>query len=231
MSQVSITKEHEWLHFAERSGREGQEWAETFRRDHFAKMEAGQRALEQMRLGNVAQGGELLREFIDQVESVFDERGSLRAVLDRYRYGIEGYYFYVTRDFAEAEQAMRLAHAAVARAIKRANWLLLMAVNCQEFCLHRARIARNQRHWAEMQACIAEARAMMNDGIPLCETEDGQKIWWSGFKEFFAALAPLNAEETRTANNLLDPEERERLFDQWVRAMFRLPGKNIRYTS
>lgn len=52
--------------------------------------------------------------------------------------------------------------------------------------------------------------------LPLCETEDGRQIWWSNFKPFFDALAPLTDEETRIANTLLDPQERERLFDKFV---------------
>lgn len=218
----------DWLHFAERSGPEGQEWAEKYRQ-HWSTMELGNRTLQQMREGNLEQGGQLLQEFIAQVESVNGEPASLRAVLDRYRHGIEGYYFYSRSEFAPAQQSMRLAHVAVARALNTSDWLLLLAVHCQEFCLHQGRIARNQHRWPEMQARIAEARAMMCDGLPLCETEDGKKIWWSNFQPFFDALTPLTDEEARIANALLDLQERERLFDKFVRGMLRSPGNNSRY--
>ena len=82
----------DWLHFAERSGREGREWAEEYR-CHLAKLELGNRALQYMREGHLEQGGDLLREFSGQVEGVCGEPASLRAVLDRYRHGVEGYYF------------------------------------------------------------------------------------------------------------------------------------------
>jgi hypothetical protein len=218
----------DWLHFAERCGREGRGWAEQYR-SHAAKLALGGSALQRMREGRVEQGGELLREFICQVEGVCGEPASVRAVLDRYRHGIEGYYFYCRGEFDAAERSMRAAHDAVARALGEAGWLLLLAVHCQEFCMHRARIARNRRRWSEMQSCISQARAMMSDRLPLCETEDGRKIWWSGFEPFFAAQAPLSDEEARVADTLLNPQERERLFDQFVREMLRSSGNGGRY--
>lgn len=217
-----------WLHFAERSGREGRDWAEEYRR-HATKLDLSTRALKHMREGQMDEGGKLLKEFISQVESVSGEPASLRAVLDRFRHGIEGYYFYCRGEFEGAEQSMRLAHDAVSRALNGAGWLLLLAVHCQEFCLHRARIARNRRRWPEMQTCISQARAMMCDGLPLCETEAGGKIWWSSFQPFFDALLPLTDEEAHVANTLLNHQERERLFDQFVRGMLRSSGKGSRY--
>lgn len=218
-----------WLHFAERSGPEGREWAEGYGR-HFDKLELGTLALTHLREGNLEQGEGLLRDFISEIEGVpAAESASLRAVLDRFRHGIEGYYFYCKREFVSAQQSMCLAHDAVARAISTADWLLLLAVQCQEFCVHQARIARNEQRWPRMQACISQARAMMSDRLPLCETEDGKKIWWSSFQPFFDALAPLTAEETRYARTLMDPQERERLFDQFVRSMLRSSRNNGKY--
>jgi hypothetical protein len=218
-----------WLHFAIRTGPEAREWAEGYQR-HFDKLELGTSALTHFREGHLESGEGLLREFIDQVEGVpATEPASLRAVLDRFRYGIEGYYFYCKREFAPAQHSMRLAHDAVARALSTADWLLLLAVQCQEFLMHQARIARNEHRWPRMQACISQARAMMSDRSPLCETEDGKKIWWSSFQPFFDALEPLTAEETRYARTLMDPQERERLFDQFVRSMLRSSTNNGKY--
>jgi hypothetical protein len=218
----------DWLHFAERCGAEGRDWAEKYRQ-HWPTMELGNQTLKKLREDKLEEGERLLQEFIRQVESVRGEPDSVRAVLDRYRYGIEGYYYYCRKEFTPAQQSMRLAHDAVVRALSTSDWLLMLAVHCQEFCMHQGRIARNQHRWPEMQACIAEARAMMCDRSPLCETTDGRKIWWSNFKPFFDALAPLTDEETRIANTLLNPQERERLFDKFVRSMLRSPGNSSRY--
>ena len=217
----------DWLHFAERSGPEGREWVEEYHR-HLNKADLGDLALQRMREGRHEEGGELLRQLIDQVEEVHTGSPSVRAVLDRYRHGIEGYYFYCRKEFEAAERSMDRAHDAVARALNKANWLMLLAVHCQEFRLHQARIARNQHRWAKMQAYIAQARAMMSDLLPLCETEEGKTIWWSNFQPFFAALEPFTPEEARIVNNLLDPEERERLFDQFVRGMLRSSSNGVK---
>lgn len=227
-SRSSKMSNCDWLHFAARSGREGREWAEGYRH-HAGKLELGHRALTNMRRGDLERGRTLLQEFVGQVEEVSGESASVRAVLDRYRHGIEGYYFYCRGEFDAAERAMRLAHDAVARALGRANWLLVLAVHCQEFCMHRARIARNRQRWPEMQGCISQARAMMSDRLPLCETEGGGKIWWSALRPFFNTLAPLTDEEARAADPLLNPPERERLFDQFVRGMLRSSDKGGRY--
>lgn len=213
-----FTKNCDWLYFAQRTGRAGQEWAENYR-CHLPKLEVGKRALELMRRGQIERGGELLQEFIGLVGTACNEPSSIKAVLGRYTHGIQGYYFYCRGEFASAKEAMWLAHENVARALSTADWLRLLAVHCQEFRLHMARISRNQNRLPEMQAYIGEARAMMSDGLPLCETEDGRKILWSGFKPFFDTLQPLTPEETREANTLLDPNEREYLFNQFVRNM------------
>lgn len=189
-------------------------------------MELGNRTLQLLREGKLEDGERALQEFTAEVEKVSCKPDSVRAVLDRYRHGIEGYYFYVRKEFAPAHQSMRLAHDAVARALSTSDCLLMLAVHCQEFCMHQARIARNQHRWPEMQARIAEARAMMWDRLPLCETENGKKIWWSNLQPFFDALAPLTNEEFRVANTLLDPQERERLFDKFVRGMLRSQGNS-----
>ena len=218
----------DWLHFAERCGPDGSQWAGNYR-EHWSTMELGNRTLQLLREGKLEDGEKALQEFIAEVEKVSCKPDSVRAVLDRYRHGIEGYYFYVRKEFAPAQQSMRLAHDAVARALSTSDCLLMLAGHCQEFCMHQARIARNQHRWPEMQARIAEARAMMWDRLPLCETENGKQIWWSNFRPFFDALAPLTDEEIRVANTLLDPQERERLFDKFVRGMLRSQGNSNRY--
>jgi hypothetical protein len=218
---------NEWLYFARRTGPEGCKWAEEYV-CHNATTQLGALTLQQLRKRNSTAGG-TLQKFIHCVEAVPPEPASVRAVLDRFRYGIEGYYFYCLGDFARAKAAMCLAHSAIERALSRADWLLLLAVHCQEFCLHQARIARNQRHWKEMHEYITRARAMMCDDLPLCELEDGKKIWWSSFQPFFDALAPLSPHEGAIVKSLLDQQQRNRLFDRFVQNMLRMAGNDTHY--
>lgn len=218
MSQTDILmKACDWLHFAERTGDDGREWVDQYKR-HSNTLEMSKEALQYMRRGQLDKGNEVLGECRREIEAASSEP-SIRAVLDRQLHGVDGYYAYCRQDYVRANELMCLAHDAVARAISKAEWLLLLAVHCQEFRLHQARIARNQKRWPAMQAYITEARSMMCDRLPLCVTEDGREIRWSAFQPFFDKLAPLTREETQEANNLLDPQEREHLFSEFVQAM------------
>jgi hypothetical protein len=219
---------YDWLHFAERTGEAGRAWAEAYRL-HLPEVALSDRALVLMRGGEVEQGGMLLKELADQMAATREDQASIRAVLDRWYYGVAGYHFYCLGDFYQAQEAMQLAHAAVKRAISDADWLAMLAVHCQEFCLHQARIARNQRHWPEMLACVDRAHEMILDRVPLCEKEDGEKIWFSSFRQFFARIEPLSTEESRIASKILDQDERALLFDQFVRRMFRFQEVGIEY--
>jgi hypothetical protein len=218
----------EWLYFARRTGPEGCKWAKEYG-CHNATMQLGDLALQQLRKKNSTAEG-TLQEFIRCVEAVPPEPASVRAVLDRFRYGIEGYYFYCRGDFAKAKDALCLAHSAIERALSRGDWLVLLAIHCHEFCLHQARIARNQRQWKEMHEYIARARAMMCDNLPLCELEDGKKIWWSSFQQFFDTLAPLSPEESAVIKSFLDQQHRDRLFHRFVQNMLRVSENGTRYT-
>lgn len=218
----------DWLHFAERTGKEGQQWALTYR-NHLSKVALSDRALHVMRKGDLKQGKDLLEEFARQLDSDPAEDYSIRAVLDRWYHGVAGYYYYCSGHSTLARRSMDQANASVMKAIGSASWLAMLAIHCQEFCLHQARIARNQRDWHEMHTQIARAQAMMEDRIPLCETADGRNISFASFNDFFAALAPLSPEESEVANKIIDHKNRIDLFDRFVRGMLKFPEVAIQY--
>ncbi len=219
---------YDWLHFAERSGEAGRAWAVAYRR-HLDKVELSERALVLLRTGKIAEGGKMLQELAGQLTNARGESESVRAVLDRWFYGVAGYHSYCLGRFDEARESMDLAHTAVKSAISQDGCLMMLAVHCQEFCLHQARIARNQRRWPEMHACIERAQGMVLDRVPLCEKNNQQKIWFSTFRKFFASMAPLTPEESSVAAKLLDREKRTRLFDQFVRRLLRFQEIGIEY--
>jgi hypothetical protein len=219
---------YDWLHFAERSGDAGKAWAAMYRQ-HSDTARLSEAALLLMRNGDLEAGNGKLQEFATGVSSMGPIPESMRSVMDRWYYGLEGYYFYCVGDFDRAADSMDLAHRAVVRAISRADWLVMLSIHCQEFCLHQARVRRNQHHWPEMNACVDRARAMILDELPLCQTEQGRKITFSTLQEFFDGLAPLSDDETRALHPLLDTRERMRLFDKFVRRMFKFQNIGIEY--
>lgn len=220
----------DWLHFAERTGSAGQDWAAAYRR-HLPAVALSDRALALMRKGEIEEGGRVLREFGHHLSAMRGEQDSVSAVLYRWHHGVAGYYFYSVGNFQQARESMNQAHDAVKSAISSADWLIMLAVHCQEFCLHQARIARNQRRWPEMNTFVAQAQGMMLDHVPLCEKINGQKIYFSTFRSFFAQIGDMTTEESSVAAKIVDQEERSRLFDQFVRRMLRFQEIGIEYQS
>lgn len=219
-----------WLHFAERASSQGRRWAHEYSR-HASKVETSNRALLLLRQGRLEEGFALLEELSAQMKAMSHEQPSIVAVLERWYHGVSGYYFYCKGEFSQARKSMWFAEEAVARAIGEAEWLLMLAVHCQEFCLHQARIAGGQRNWAQMHATVQEAREMTLERIPLCRLRDGREVSFADFRRFFAAIGPLDAEETAVAAKVVNLDYRLRLFDQFVRSMFRKLGGVIDYSQ
>jgi hypothetical protein len=218
----------DWLHFAERSGEGGKAWATAYR-SHSEKLVLHDRALHLLREGQIEEGRQFLGLFSVSLRSL-DPQSSVYAVMERWYHGVAGYYHYCVGEFGQAKESMNRAQQAVVRAISHAEWLVMLAIHCQEFCLHQARIARNERDWPEMNACVERARAMILDQLPLCEREDGKRIWFSSLRDFFAAMEPLNRDELHVVRQLVEPGERMRLFDQFVRQMLRFKEVGIDYS-
>jgi hypothetical protein len=219
---------YDWLHFARRSGEKGQAWVEEYRR-YAPTVALSDRALEQLRWRRFEEGQAILHEFAHALETLNGTPDSMRRVLDRWYHGVSAYYFYCIEDFDHARQSMLLAHEAVVEAISEADFLLLLAVHCQEFCLHQARIARNRRQWLEMHDHVKRARAMMLDQVPLCERRDGRPVFFSTLGQFFRSIESLSSDERQSIRGLVEEDERILLFDRFVRRLYSLPGFAIDY--
>jgi len=170
-----------------------------------------------------------LGRFRERVDAVNGPDPSVRAVLERWYQAVYGYYWYCLEEYEQAERAMILAHDAVAEAIEHQPCLLPMANHCHEFRLHRARIARNQRRWADMQAHIDEVRGMFRGERPYCVLSDGRGIALPEIKRYYAALPALSKEEREAVAYVLDDRVRMRDFDRFVHELARLPGFVIVY--
>lgn len=218
----------DWLHFAERTGKPGKDWSADYRQ-HSRAVSLAEESLTLLRRGAIDRGGMALLELKRQLSRLRNEQDSVRAVLDRWYHGVAGYYFYCRGDFQQAQESMHQAHVAVQRALSQADWLLMLAVHCQEFCLHQARIARNQHDWPVMNSFVAQAQAMMLDQRPLCHKDNGQKIFFSSFQKFFGQMGPLTDEESGVAAKIVKQEARTELFDQFVRRMLRFQEIGIEY--
>jgi hypothetical protein len=218
----------DWLHFVARSGDEGRQWAEEYRRPEV--QEADQlavRALKQMREGRLDAGAAQLEAMAERVRHG-DFSPSIRAVLERWYHGVAAYLFYCREEFDRAESSLDLADAAVIAAISQQRALLPLANHCQEFRLHHARISRNRRHWEAMRRHIETAQSMIEGRASLCILKDGSAVYMSDLCAFFEALV-LNDQEQEDLGPVLDEKIRFGLFDRFVAILQALPGFVIPY--
>ncbi|HET6231935.1 MAG TPA: hypothetical protein VFE05_17820 [Longimicrobiaceae bacterium] len=216
-----------WFHFVRRTGADGEAWLDEYRRIGLGNATVD--AVNLMRAHRLDEGYALLESVRDGMEALADGDPSQRSVLERWYYGVLGYYFYCMSSFPEAHAAMERAQVAVAEAVGLRPFLHPLVVDCYEFRLHRARIARNQRRWAEMWEHVDAARTMMHGRQPFCVLDDGTPVGIESVKDFYRSLGLDDAERAAVAH-LVDDEVRHRSFEGAVQVACRLPGFVIPYT-
>jgi hypothetical protein len=212
-----------WLSLVRRSGAEGRAWADAYRRwEPVAALNP--LCLRLLHARRWEEGVEALARFRAEVEGATDADPATRAVLERWYQAVYGYLLYCRDDHAGAERAMVVAGDAVARAVGEVGALLPLVHHCHEFRLHRARIARNQRQWAEMWAHLAEVREMFEGRAPYCLLPDGRAVGLAEVKAYHLALRGLDAAERAAVDSVLDDRARMASLDRFVHALCRLPG-------
>jgi hypothetical protein len=229
MNQVSSAKaDSGWLHFVARSGDEGRGWVERYGPAR-ALEELATGALGLLRRKRYDDGYALLERLDEKMRAAPWAEPSMRSVVERWYYGVLGYYFYCLDQFDPAEQAMMQAHEAVTAAVGSRRFLLPLANHCHEFRLHRARIARNRARWDEMRMHVDYVREMIVGGVPFCVLDDGTPVGISAIRAFYDAIPSLTDAERGSLKRLLDDTARLRAFEHFVSAMYRLPGFVIPY--
>jgi hypothetical protein len=218
----------DWLHFASRASPAGRDWAAEYMR-YASYVELTIQALELMQRGQTDKGAVLLEQFARFLGTFTNMLPSIRAVMDRWYYGVAAYYNYCIRDFNAASKAMFTANEAIVQALSQEDFLILLAVHCQEFCLHQARIARNDKNWEKMYGYLDQARAMTEDQLPLCKTQDGQPIFFSSISSFLHSLGPLSLSEQESVRYLVQIHERRKAFEKFVSRLMRIPNFAIQY--
>ena len=112
---------------------------------------------------------------------------------------------------------------------QRSHFLLPLADACHEFCLHHARIARNQNRWQDMFARIADVRGMMANQAPLCVLSDGRKIDYDTLTEYYRNIGDLDPADQEEIEPMLTKSGRLELLDSFIRRMLALPNFAIQY--
>jgi len=219
----------DWLHFTERTGTPGAEWVAEFNQYTPALVPA-QLGVNLLRSGHIDRGGELILEVRSNLPKAGETTPSVRLALSRFLLAIEAYYFYCKGEWESAVDSLNHARTSLIQAIAKEHFLFLLAMDCAELTLHRARVCRNQRCWSEMWRHVSIAEQMITGAVPLCEPLPGAPIYCSTICDFLMGLEPpLSAEEQVSVRGLINNDERRRHFDDFVRAMYRQPGFVIEY--
>jgi hypothetical protein len=220
----------DWPHFVARSGAEGWSWIEEYRRPEFQQIAgAAHQALFLLRGRQLDAARGCLAEAEAGLRSLRGATASILRVVERFYYGVLAFQQYYAGDFDGAAISLDRAHEAVAAAIGDRRFLLPLANHCHELRLHHARVARNRRRWPEMWSHIAEARAMMEDQLPLCVLDDGTAVDFSTLCAFYSTLPELNADEAEFLAGQLDARLRLQLFERFVQRLCAIPGFVILY--
>lgn len=215
-----------WLGVVETRGDEGRCWAEAYR--SYGPLTSGmQRALTLLRGRRTDEGLALLEQTRGEIEATAGMDPSIRAVLDRWYHGALAYYFYCVQALDEADETMVRAHESVVAAVGCRRVLIPLALDCNEFRFHRARIARNRLRWREMRAHMDEACGMLEGRVPLCVLGDGSAVHVSDVRDRYAAACAGTGGEEHSA--LFDDGARRRAIDRAVRDLYRAPGQVIEY--
>jgi hypothetical protein len=196
-----------WLYFARRTGAAGDAWACNLEQ-HSDLLAKTMRALMLLRLRQLDEGYDLLEEVRKRIQSDLQVPRSVQSVLERHYYGVSAYYFFCIADFEQAQEQLVFADKAVVAAVSESPFLLLLSVDCQEFCYHQARIADKRGFQSEMRGWVERAKYMAMNQFPLCITEAGQPVFFSSFTAFFESLQPLSGVERELERQFTDIDVR-----------------------
>lgn len=195
-----------WYHFIPASSPAGNAWYRAYR-------ESGCEALAQkidvsvslMRQRKLAAGWSLLDECrvaLDAPEVQRYPRHVLGVAEEAY-FGALAYHRYHHGEYAAARDALNAAAERIVEVVTEAPFLTTFTVKCYDFCLHRARVARGERRWAEMWRCIEAGREMVTGRRPLCDTRRGA-IFIGETEAFYRAARSTDDLEREALDRLLD---------------------------
>jgi hypothetical protein len=220
-----------WLGFVRRSCAEGARWATEYEQV-VPIQQTCQDAVEVLRRRGLEEGSALLRRAHDELCGM-DGDGmppSVRAVVDRWYYGAIAFYHYARQEYDLAEHYMDVAHDTVVHALEQSgDWLMPLALDCYEFEMHRARIARERPSWPALRRHADRAAAMRDGRIPLCRLGDGTAVGLGDVQRFYRALPDLTDEERELVASIVDDDLSRLQAERSIRTVLRLPGFVIQY--
>jgi len=222
-------RQPEWKELVELSGDAGRAWLRRYREPRLLRLEQlGLDALAALRAGQLEPGRRQLAELEAGLAALEDVPASLRAIHDRWYFGVLAYYEYAAGESERAEACLQQAYDAVCRAIEADGFLILLANHCQEFRLHQARIARSRNDWREVRRYVEEAERMIGGEAPLCVLPGGRPIRVADMEAFCLSL-PRPEGTPPYLSAIFDLGRHRKDFASFVEAIYVLPGFVLAY--
>jgi hypothetical protein len=206
---AALEEDYPWREMVAAASGDGRAWLESYHESEAAIGVAMTRALALLRRGELDESTRLMAEVAAHREEIRARRPGVFHVLGRFYHGERAYYEYLTGNTVEAERQMDAAAEAVRRAVDTHRFLLPLAPLVVDIPLQKARIARRNRNWAEMEGQLHAMYEMEAGTRPLCVLEDGTVVDYALLGRYFASLA-IPDERRGAAEKMLDPVARLR---------------------
>jgi hypothetical protein len=220
---MSIDNRNNWLDFVSRSSECGSNWIKAFRERVGDHKDLGFRAVARFQAHQYDKGLVLLSDYKKLIRDE-PERGVMDHVLLRWYYAALAYYHYCTESWDETLTCLDLAQHSLELAIEELPFLVVLAASGEEFCLHKARVARNRRQWREMEKIIKVARDMVAGDGALCCLPSGREITFHDVDQFYFSIPNLSDEESQSLHSVFDITHRLSKFEEFVLNMYVIPG-------
>lgn len=198
---ISLT-DHDYG-FLKHCGHEACEWLAEFREEGTLEiLNRTVTALEALKRYDVKTGCELLTTAEGDIQRRATRFSSIGHLLERYRVSARAYLHYLNGDLEGARKDLLQAHDEVRIIIGLNDFLLPMAIQCVDFVIQRARVARRERQWKEAERQIRSVHEIFLGLCPLCVLDSGREIGLPDIRAFFAAL-PLDEEQRARADKFM----------------------------
>lgn len=223
-----VPEDSYWLLAAEQASEAGKAWVNEFG-THFGIVDRLQATLTVMRRGRLQEAYSTVQECLSEIRAIRGASRTVLAVLYQEYHRVAGYYHHKVNNFSLAVSSMQLSIAGVEEALSECDFLLALAAECVDFHVNQARVARNQRRWAEMLRIMDHGKAMMANQAPLCAGPGGKPVFFSDLRDFMLSLKLPRGGDGRCVRLILSLDERMRAIDLFNRGICKFPGFAIEY--
>jgi hypothetical protein len=159
-------------------------------------------ALAGLKLFDVKAAFELLDAAEGDIRALALRFPSILHLVERYRVSTRAYLHYLNGELERAKLDLLSAHEEVRTMIGLNGFLLPLAIQCADFVIQRARVARREKQWKEAEQHIRTIHEIFSGLRPFCVLDSGQAIGLSEIREFFAGL-PFDDEEKALAHRFI----------------------------